>query len=360
MGFLSTRPKARTVAAARVQPAGASTLGTGALALAGFTADPLTATPVTRTQALSWPALNNGVRVYTTIVEQLPLGTETGGSDDTTSFLKTLDSALPPGWTCAKTVEALIFHGASHWLVLERFATGFPKLVEFVDEEIISEHTQVTGNGVTKIDHYSVGSEPWKPADVIKFTGVLPGILQVGAAAIRTALANIRAAQRYAENPAPHIYLTDDDGAEGLETEDALAFLQALADAVTTHGSAYLSGLKLNSVGWSAKEIQLVEARNQDAVEAARLLGLPTYYVAAPNQGSSLTYSNQVDVRRDVISALASFAGVIEGRLSLPDVTPRGTTVKFDAASFYQQVTPAVSDNATTTQTPPTEPGTPV
>ena len=36
-----------------------------------------------------------------------------------------------------------------------------------------------------------------------------------------------------------------------------------------------------------------------------------------------------------MISAFASFAGVIEGRLSLPDVTPRGTKVSFDSASFY-------------------------
>ena len=280
--------------------------------------------------------------MYTNITSQLPLGAESalGVSADTDTFLATLDPTMPPGWTCAKTVESLILHGSAYWIVTERYATGFPKSVEYVDPELISEHTASRSDGVLAVKHYSIGTSKWAPRDVVKFTGILPGILSVGAASIRTALANLHAARIYAENPAPHIYLTDTDGAEALDDDDAHLYLQALADAVRTHGSAYLSGLTINEVGWSAKEVQLVEARHADAVEAARLLALPTFYVAAPNQGSSLTYSNQVDIRRDVISALASFAGVIEGRLSLPDVTPRGTTVTFDSASFYEQVTP--------------------
>ena len=59
----------------------------------------------------------------------------------------------------------------------------------------------------------------------------------------------------YAENPAPHIYLTDTEGAEPLEDDDALNILDALTTAVTTHGTAYLAGLQINQVGWSAKDV---------------------------------------------------------------------------------------------------------
>jgi hypothetical protein len=101
-----------------------------------------------------------------------------------------------------------------------------------------------------------------------------------------------------------------------------------------------MAGLQLNSVGWSARELQLVEARDQDAVAMAQLLGLPLYAVSAPSKGSSLTYSNMADNRRDSISALSAFARVIEGRLSLPDFTPKGTEVRFDSASWAMQVSP--------------------
>jgi hypothetical protein len=352
--------------AARINPAGTNVLGQAALALAGIAADPFSASPVTRAQALSWPALNNGIRVYTNLAAQLPLKAEnaTGGvSPETERFLSTLDPSVAPGWTLAATVEALIEYPIAYWIITKRYGSnsdGFPAAVEFVANELITAHEERTDNGTLKVDHYSIGSEPWTPRDVIAIPGYLPGILTTGAAAIRTALANIHAARMYAENPAPHIYLTDDDGAEALETDEALLYLEALATAVRAHGSAYLAGLKLNESGWSAKEIQLVEARQQDAIEAARLLSLPTHYVAAANTGSSLNYSNIIDVRRDVISSLHNFAGPIEGRLSLPDVTPRGTVVKFDSASFYQQVTPDTPPtNGTTQQTPPTEPRTP-
>lgn len=360
MGLLRTRRLLSAVDAARVAPAGATALGSAALALAGITSDPYTASPVTRGQALSWPALNNGIRVYTNIGSQLPLLAESdlGVSDDTATFLDTLDPSMPSGWTVGRTIEALIEYAAAYWVTTSRYATGFPRTVEFVDNELVTEHSSQLGNGLTRVDHYSVGGEKWLPRDVIVFSGIMPGILSVGAASIRTALANLHAARMYAENPAPHMYLTDTEGAEVLEEDDAVEYLQALTDAVRTHGTAYLGGLAITQVGWSARELQLVDARHADAVEAARLLSLPTFYVAAPNQGSSLTYSNQVDIRRDVISALHNFAGPIEGRLSLPDVTPRGTKVRFDSASFYEQVTPGTPpDTATTTQTPPSTPG---
>jgi hypothetical protein len=329
--------------------------------LAGITADPYTASPVTRAQALSWPALNNGIRVYTNLAAQLPLKAESSAgavSPETDRFLATLDPSVAPGWTLAATVEALIEYPIAYWIVTQRYANGFPSAVEFVANELITAHEEQTDNGVLKVDHYSIGHEPWAPRDVIAIPGYLPGILTTGAAAIRTALANIHAARQYAENPAPHVYLTDDDGAEALESDEALLYLEALSTAVKSHGNAYLAGLKLNMNGWSAKEIQLVEARQQDAIEAARLLSLPTHYVAAANTGSSLNYSNIIDVRRDVIASLHNFAGPIEGRLSLPDVTPRGTVVKFDSASFYEQVTPT-QPTGTTQQTPNTEPRTP-
>ena len=303
---------------------------------------------VDRHTALQVPALNNGVRLLTNITGQLPLTATSplGVSDDTATFLRTLDPSMPPGWTCAKTVESLIFHGVSYWLVTSRYATRFPQTVEYVDAELVGVTKNADGSQRVTVDGQDVN-----PDDLITFPGVLPGILTAGALAIRTARANINQARAYAENPAPHMYLKDPEGVEPLEPDDARDYLQSLTDAVRTKGSAYLAGLEIVQTGWSARELQLVEARDQDAVAMAQLLGLPLYAVSAPSKGSSLTYSNMADNRRDSINALAAWTRTIEGRLSLPDITPRGTEVTFDSASWAVQVDPMTPPPAPTEAT---------
>ena len=291
---------------------------------------------VNRGTALQVPALRNGVLLLTNITNQLPLAAASplGVSDDTDTFLRTLDPSMPPGWTCAKTVESLVFHGVAYWLTTSRYSTGFPQSVEYVDTELVGETRTPEGPAFT------VEGQPVDTADVIKFTGVLPGVLSTGAPAIRTALANLNAARAYAENPIPHMTLTDPEGAEPLEADDARDYLRSLSDAVRTRGMAYVAGLNITTNGWSAKDLSLVESRDQDAVACAQMLGLPLYAVAAPSKGSSLTYSNMADNRRDVLTALAAWTRTVEGRLSLPDVTPRGTQVTFDSASWSLQVDP--------------------
>jgi hypothetical protein len=250
---------------------------------------------------------------------------------------------MPPGWTLAKTVEALVFHPAAYWLTTSRYSTGFPQTVEYVDAELVGETRLPDGTTQYQVEGFVVPS-----ADVIKFPNVLPGILTTGALAIRTAIANIAQARAYAENPMPHMTLHDNEGEEPLEADDARDYLRALHDATRSKGSAYLAGLRIEGHGWSARELQLVEARDQDAVAMAQLLGLPLYAVSAPSKGSSLTYSNMADNRRDSISALAAFTRIVEGRLSMPDITPRGTVVTFDAASWSQQVDPTAPVTAPT------------
>jgi len=292
---------------------------------------------VDRHHALQVPALNNGVRLLTNITGQLPLVAESplGVSDDTRTFLDTLDPSMPPSWTLAKTVESLIFHSAAYWLVTSTYATGHPRSIEYVDHELVGE-TRLPDGTV----QYRVEGVEMDPATVRKFTGVLPGILISGALSIRTAIANITATRAYAENPHPHYTLTDPEGVEPLETDDARDYLQALSDSVRQHGSAYIAGLNINAHGWSAREIQLIEARDADSLAMAQLLALPSNMVGASVKGSSLTYSSLADNRRQTIDALASYTRPIEGRLSLPDMTPRSTVVKFDAASWAMQVDP--------------------
>ena len=71
---------------------------------------------------------------------------------------------MPPGWTCAKTVESFVCHAIASWVVTERYATGFPRHIEYVDHELITEHKSQLDNGLEVVDHYTIGGEQWRPA----------------------------------------------------------------------------------------------------------------------------------------------------------------------------------------------------
>jgi len=310
----------------------------GLLTLAGYTSDQLPAV-VTREDALSVPAFANGHRLLTSLAGQLPLRAyrDDGGEPtfETRTFLEVIDPDLPPGWSVSRTVDSLLFTGQAFWYVKARWSTGYPRFVQWVDPGRVKRTEQGAWIDSTEID----------PADLIVFYGLQDGVLRTGAEAIATALANVRQVRRYADNPLASSHLVDAEGNEPLEAADARDFLQAYTDAVKARGHAYLGGLRLETVGWSARDLQMVEVKQQDAVEMARILGLPGKYVLANEGGSSLTYSNLQEVRRDLIDmAGAALLTPIEQRLSMGDVSPGGTRVKFDADSFFLQITPDQPD----------------
>jgi hypothetical protein len=310
----------------------------GLLTLAGYSPNQLPAA-VSRAEAMQVPALNNGVRILTSIAAQLPL--VANPVEPSRLFLSELDPTVAPGWTVAKTVDSLIFHGVAYWYVTSRTDRGFPRTVQFVALERI----QVDD----KAETVRLDNVPVSPNDVIRFNGLTEGVLACGAEAIRTAAANIRQVRRYAENPRPGYILRDRDNAEPLDPAEARDILTALNDSITSHGVAYMAGLDIEAMGWDAKNLMLVEARQQDAIDMARLLAVPVKYVAATEgAGSSLTYANLGEIRRDLweVGGLAQYAVPIQQRLSMPDVTPRGTVVRFDADSFFLQTVPDQPDPA--------------
>lgn len=312
------------------------------LALAGFATGQLPPS-ISRNDAMQVPALAAGVAILTGISAQLPLVADP--SSEPEQLLTELDPSMPRGWTIAKTVDDLVFHGIAWWYVTSRTAAGFPRTVlrianHRMNVDVAADRVQIDGVEVN-------------PDDMIRFDGLTEGVLTTGAESITLALANVRQARVYATNPKPSLILTDEEGAEPLEVEEARAYIEAFSETIRDRGVGYIRGLQIRDFGWNATDIQLLPARQQDAVEMSRLLAIPTRYLAAPEQGSSLTYSNLAEVRRDLIEVggLAQYLVPIEQRLSMPDVTPRGTVVKFDAESYFLRITP----DAPNPETPQTE-----
>ena len=105
--------------------------------------------------------------------------------------------------------------------------------------------------------------------------------------------------------------------------------------------TAYLnSQIEYKTVQWNARDLQLVEARNANAVDIARLLNLPPMAVNAETNGS-LTYSTTESQGRQLINTtLVPYMAAVTGRLSMDDVTIPGLEVSVIPDAFLQTDTP--------------------
>jgi phage portal protein BeeE len=91
----------------------------------------------------------------------------------------------------------------------------------------------------------------------------------------------------------------------------------------------------MDSVGFSPKDLMMVEAREFQVLEIARATNLPAALLSA-NVGS-MTYQNVQAERRGLVDlALQPLMSAIESRLSMDDVTPRGTTLMFTPNDFLR------------------------
>jgi phage portal protein BeeE len=89
----------------------------------------------------------------------------------------------------------------------------------------------------------------------------------------------------------------------------------------------------------------MVEARQHQAVEIARVFGVRAALLDAGSPSGSMTYASLTDARRDLVDfTLAPYADAFAGRMSMDDVTEttRTVVVRLDAtvlrASFADRM----------------------
>lgn len=150
------------------------------------------------------------------------------------------------------------------------------------------------------------------------------------------------AAGRYAR--APHPYGILHNAGASLEDDEIDALLDEWEVARETRGVGYTEGeLDYQAQGFSARELQLTEAREHAALEVARLFALPARAVDAKS-GDPLTYSTVVENRRDFLEALRPWMTPITQGLSM-DVRgnttrglllPRNVRAEFDADAYLR------------------------
>jgi len=275
---------------------------------------------VSRTDALSVPAVLRARNLICPVLGGLPLHVH--GSDRAVRSNRLLEQpelGVPRSVTMTRLVEDLLFDEVAWWEVLTLGFDGFPAVVARRDPSEVSVQPdgKVYVNGVLKTD-----------GQLIRFDSPNPGLLTAAARAIRTCLKLDAAAARYADEPVPPAYFTPAEGADPDDTEIQDA-LDAWAVARTKRATGYVgSALKLNTVGMTPEQIQLAESRQHAVLEIARAAGLDAEDLGVST--TSRTYFNAEDRRQSFLDfTLGPYVSAIQDRLSMGDVTPRGSYVRF-------------------------------
>jgi len=295
---------------------------------------------VNRHQAMTVPAVARSRNLITGTIGHLPMRQLRRGEldpDDAPAWVAQPDLDVPRVSTLAWTVDDLLFHGMAAWQVTQVYAEDSrPRHARRIQPGRFVPRLSTDGYRVVgwQLDGQAV--PPRGLGSLLVFHGVDEGVLRRAASTIRTAMELERAAYRYAETPLPSLELHN-TGAD--MSEDKVDQLLARWKAARRDGSVgYTSAaLEAREIGWDPKALQLVEARQHVAGEVSRLMGVPAYLIGAQQPGSSMTYSNTRDERQQLVDiTLRPFLAALEQRLSMDDVTPAGTSVRFDLDDYLR------------------------
>lgn len=253
--------------------------------------------------------------------------------DPAHAWLRNPEPGRAPGWLIAKTLTDGIWHGRSVWRITDRTILGAPVKAERLHPNRVTAHPDQ--RDPDRVASWVIDGAPVAADNLLIFDFSHLGGLQRIAWPLLSLYADLMAAAaNYARSPLPKEILKN-TGAD-LEDDEIDDLLDAWEEARAARGSAYLnSTVDHSTVGWNAKELQLIEAREQIATEVARTFGLPAWCVSANSGGDSLTYANVADRRRDYQLALEPWSAVLTDTLTYSArVTPAGHTVNADSSAF--------------------------
>lgn len=295
---------------------------------------------VTRAEAMGVPAVRRGRAIIAGTIGTFEWQLLRGDEALDSPLLAQPDPDTTPQWVYTWTVDDLLFYGVAWWHVTGRDARGYPIAVQRVTRDRIRIDWD-RGRYRAYLDGSEISDR-----DLIRFDGPDEGVLNLPGSCLRTAIMLEQATRRFARLDVPLGYLTPADGAKNLSTAPGTAgldddrsevdlLLDTWEEARATRTTAYLNAAtRYETVQLDARQIQLAEAKSEQAAEISRMLNLPPRYLNAP-QASGMTYATTEGDRRELYDlTLRQYVTAVGQRLSMGDVTPRGQRVAPDVLSW--------------------------
>ncbi|MCM0618770.1 phage portal protein [Nocardioides bruguierae] len=254
-----------------------------------------------------------------------------------TSWLHQPERDVPRSVTMTRTIEDLLFEGIAWWKVTAFDWRGFPAQVRRLDPRSVD--VQKDGRVHVTLDGHRGTADEWpKDGELIRFDSPNDPLLTAGARAIRQCLLLDRAAQRYADGAPPGDYFSAADNTDPFDSEDEVRelLLDPWHQARQARSTAWVpAGVSYHASTFNPEQLELAAQRQHAVLEIARVAGVDPEELGVST--TSRTYANQFDRRKAFLDfTLGGYRAAIEDRLSMGDVTPRGSTVRYDLDAFLR------------------------
>lgn len=332
-----------------------STTPTEPVAVAGTTTDP-TVLDRARVGAIaidiarSIPAVRKAELVIAGTLGTFPIvpikGIERQAVEGSLAWLNQPQPGRTRQWIVTRTILDVLWYDRCVWKITDRTLFGSVSSVERVHPNRVQTIPHpMDPDTIETLIVDSQSYTDWLSAGYVIFDGAGLGGLQRFGYELLTLYGDLQtAASRYAKRPHPYAILKN-HGAD-LPKEKITKILEEWGMARESTGIGYTNDVLdyEPQIGYSAKELQLTEAREYAALEVARLFGLPAFSLDA-RTGDSMTYANTVDRRKDELRSLSPWRTVFEQTLSMDDrrgrpsgvLLPHGTTAVLDAQEYVRE-----------------------
>ena len=297
------------------------------------------ATYVDGKTALGIPAIWRGVTLIADAIGALPIHAYRRG-ELVYQTPKILDRPVPTETrmeTYAAMAASLIVHGNYVAVLGEPGANGLPEYFYPVEVDRVQVSRESDGRIVYRIDEKVYDKSEILHIKYFTMPGSLvgEGILAAQKQAIGKGIAINEYASRYFDGgvlPSAVIKSSNPDLSQ--EEADALKTAWMSMYSARNRAPAVLNAsTSFEVLSSNAQESQLIEAQQQSLVEAANILGLPAYYLGAPN--SSRTYTNVEQENLQLVRwSIQPIAERIEQAMS--DLLVRGQYAKFNYDSLLR------------------------
>jgi hypothetical protein len=276
---------------------------------------------ITRAEAMAVPAMARARHLIVATAARLPLQAWRGATalDPQPIWTYRADGHQSTAARMAGTLDDLIFYGESLW-VADRDNEG---------QIIRATHVPYSDWSTDADGYLTVHAERIPASRAVHIPGMHEGVLTFGGPTIRGASRTLAAAVDVAEHPM-RLELHDTGDYPMIETEARQLVADARAAMASGSGVIYTTpgiDAKLHPVDTGAL---LVDGRESFAVDVARIAGIPSAMIDAHSRGATMTYSTTADVIEGFLHlGLTLYLTPITARLSLDDVSPRGTEIRF-------------------------------
>jgi phage portal protein BeeE len=277
------------------------------------------------------------------------------------AWLRQPDPALPYSTFMSWLLDDLFFYGRAFLFVSSRTQDGFPASFTRLPASMIQTMDQSGPVWFAPSNEVYFQGGMIDPKDLIQFISPIQGIVYQSTNAVKTALKLEASRYRNAESSLPSGVLRQ-TGGEPLSAQELADLAQAFNAARRENQTAALNEfIEYMETKALPDNMLMIESANYQALEMCRLGNIPPY-LAGVNIGS-YSYQNARSAREDLyIFGARLYMDCVAQTLSMNNVLPRGTYVKFDIDEYLAGMVEAeeIAESGEQEQMPDTAPGTPM